>query len=91
MEKIFNRTMTIVLALCLLTFPLFSASAVTASAEKIMPVYNNTNNASADMSISNSGKMVIHYKYSGTSGVTTKAVITTYIEKENLRLILETS
>ena len=37
-------------------------------------------------SINNSGKLTITYKYSGSPEITTKAVITTYVEKKFLGL-----
>lgn len=70
--------------ICLCVIPVFSVSAATQG--DIMPYYNNVSNATANLSISSSGKMTINYSYVGSSGVTTKAVITTYIEKRFLGL-----
>ena len=54
--------------------------------DEIMPLYNNVASATSQMSISSSGKMTINYKYTGFPSTTTKAVITTYIEKRTLGL-----
>lgn len=86
MKKQIKRMFVAILVLCLSIVPLCPVSAAVASENEIMPCYNNTNSASATMSISDSGKMTINYRYTGYSGVTTKAVITTYIEKRTLGL-----
>ena len=52
----------------------------------IMPRYNNVSSVDTQMSISSSGKMTINYCYEGFPSSTTKAVITTYIEKRTLGL-----
>lgn len=81
MKKELKRVMAIVMTMCLMI-----ASFSTASADdyEIMPLYNNTVSTLTNMSINSSGKMTITYKYTGISGTTTKAVITTYIEKRTL-------
>lgn len=86
MKKQLKRLLGIVLVLCLSIVPFCSVSASAATQEEIMPLYNNVSNATANLGISDSGKMTINYSYVGSSGVTTKAVITTYIEKKTLGL-----
>lgn len=85
MRRQLKRLLIAVLTLCLLIVPLYPVSAA-ASQEEIMPLLNNTANASVVMSINDSGKMTITYKYVGFSGITTHAVITSYIEKKTLGL-----
>lgn len=86
MKKQIKRMFVAILVLCLSLAPLSPVSAAVASGNEIMPCYNNTNSATANMDISDSGKMTINYKVSGYSSVTTKIVITTYIEKRTLGL-----
>lgn len=85
MKKSIKRTFVAILILCLSVVSLAPVSAV-AEGNEIMPLFNNVNNAIATASINNSGKITIGYKYIGSPSVTTKAVITTYIEKKTLGL-----
>ena len=82
MTKRLKVLVSAILVLCLFIVPLSPVSA----AEGITPRYNNVATVTANMGISDSGKMTINYKYTGSSSVTTKAVITTYIEKKFLGL-----
>lgn len=86
MKKQIKRIATVVLILCLSIVPLSPISAEAATPEEIMPLYNNVSTVTANVSINDNGKMTISYKYIGSSSVTTKAVITTYIEKKTLGL-----
>ncbi len=86
MKKQIKRMFVAILVLCLSIVPLCPVSAAIAEGNEIMPLYNNTSSASATMSINSSGKMTITYRYSGYSSITTKAVITTYIQKKTLGL-----
>ncbi len=86
MKKIIKKVFASVLVLCLSVVPVCSVSVSAATQGDITPYYNNVSNATANLSISSSGKMTINYSYVGSSGVTTKAVITTYIEKRTLGL-----
>ena len=86
MKKIIKRIFVAILILCLTIVPLSPVSAAVADGNEIMPMYNNVSSASANISINNSGKMTITYQYYGSAAVTTKAVITTYIEKKTLGL-----
>jgi hypothetical protein len=86
MNKLIKRIFAIVLTLCVSIVPLCSFSASAATPEEIMPLYNNVSNATANLGITDSGKLTINYRYVGSSQVTTKAVITTYIEKKVLGL-----
>ena len=73
--------------LCLVTlFSVFSvgAYALAGKDNEIMPYYNNTLRAYHSVSLSTNGTLKIINSYNGVSGVTTKAVITTYIEKRFL-------
>lgn len=80
MKTRFKRILTLTLALCFLITPL----ALTANAEGIEPRYNNTMMVYSAMNINSNGKLTVTYSYDGRTGITTKAVITTYIEKRVL-------
>lgn len=84
MTKYLKGFISALLILCLFTVSVSPVSAATE--EGIMPRYNNVAMVTGAMSINDSGKMSITYKYTGSSSVTTKAVITTYIEKKFLGL-----
>ena len=86
MKKIIKRALASILVLCLSVVPFCSVSASAATQEEITPYFNNTLSTTPSMKIDNSGKMSISYKYSGYANITTKAVITTYIEKKTLGL-----
>ncbi len=85
MKRQFKRLLVAVLTVCLLVVPLYPVSAA-APQNEIMPLFNNTASASVVIGINDSGKMTINYQYVGFSGITTHAVITTYIEKKTLGL-----
>ena len=55
-------------------------------ADEIIPRYNNTLTTSDSFTISNNGLATITYNYIGIPNVTTKAVITSYLEKKTLGL-----
>lgn len=74
------------MALCLSITSFVTASAATATPEEIMPLYNNTSATDCAMKISSSGLMTIDYNIDGKPGITTKAVVTTYVEKKVLGL-----
>lgn len=86
MKKQIKRIFVALLVLCLSIIPISPVSAAVADGNEIVPLYNNVSSATANVSINNSGKMTITYQYYGSSAVTTKAVITTYIEKKTLGL-----
>lgn len=86
MKKQLRNLFAVVLVLCLAIVPVSPVSAAVASENEIMPCYNNVSSATANLSINSSGKMTITYQYYGSPSVTTKAVITTYIEKRTLGL-----
>lgn len=74
---------------CALLFVMLSGSVLTirAHAEEVAtPYYNNTLSARTTVSISSSGELSVVNSYRGFENVTTKAVITTYIEKKVLGL-----
>lgn len=52
--------------------------------EEIAPCYNNVLTASSTATISSSGVITVNNTYTGSQSVTTKAIITTYIEKKIL-------
>ena len=90
-EKVKNKASKIVvgvLAICLLVVPFEAVYAEPAMPDSgiVMPLYNNVVVTACSMNISDSGMMIISYMYSGYEGVTSKAVITTYIEKKVLGL-----
>ena len=81
-----KKILATLLVLCLSIVPFFSVSAAAATQEEVTPLYNNTASVTTAMNINSSGKMTISYQYSGYPSTTTKAVITTYIEKKTLGL-----
>lgn len=81
-----KKILATLLVLCLSIVPFFSVSAAAVTQEEVMPLYNNTASVTTAMNINSSGKMTISYQYSGYPSTTTKAVITTYIEKKTLGL-----
>lgn len=84
MTKRLKVLVSAILVLCLFIVPLSPVSAATQ--EGVTPRYNNVSNVTASVGINDSGKLSITYKYSGSPEITTKAVITTYIEKKFLGL-----
>lgn len=86
MKKHIKRILAITLMLCLCVMPVFSVSAASNSENEVMPCFNNAATVSTNMSINSSGKMTITYNVAGYSSLTTKIVITTYIEKRTLGL-----
>lgn len=86
MKKHIKRILAITLLLCLCVMPVFSVSAASNSENEVMPCLNNAATVSTDMAINSSGKMTITYNVAGYSSLTTKIVITTYIEKRTLGL-----
>ena len=81
-----KKLLTCVLILSLSLLTLTPVSAAKAAPGIVAPFYNNVGSATSAISINDSGKLTIGYKYSGYSSITTKAVITTYIEKKTLGL-----
>ena len=55
-------------------------------ADEITPYYNNTSTVSGSLNINSTGLTTIQYRYIGIPDVTTKAVITSYLEKKTLGL-----
>lgn len=80
-----KKTMTVVtVILCLLLVTQMLVQPVAAAAA--MPLFNNVASVSNPVTISDSGKLTVTNQYYGFEGTTTKAVITTYIEKKTLGL-----
>ena len=80
-----KKTMTVVtVILCLLLVTQMLVQPVAAAA--VMPLFNNVASVSNPVTISDSGKLTVTNQYYGFEGTTTKAVITTYIEKKTLGL-----
>lgn len=86
MNKEIKRFLACVLIVSLSIISLTPVSAAKAFSGTVAPFYNNVASATATININGSGKLTIGYKYSGYSSITTKAVITTYIEKKTLGL-----
>ena len=84
MTKRLTGIISALLIMCLFIIPLSPVSAATQ--EGVTPYYNNVNSTITNMGISDSGKITITYKVNGYSSLTTKIVITTYIEKKFLGL-----
>ena len=77
-----KKTTTVLLVL----ITVFSACALFVSAEESRPYYNNVRRADNSVSISASGNITITNTFTGIQDVTSKAFITTYIEKKTLGL-----
>lgn len=73
---------TVILCLLLVTQILVQP----VSAATVTPLFNNVLSVSNPVTISDSGKLTVTNQYYGFDGTTTKAVITTYIEKKTLGL-----
>ena len=58
-------------------------------ANEIMPLYNNTTTTSGAFNIDSNGLASIRYQYVGIPDVTTKAVVTSYLQKKTLGLFWE--
>lgn len=83
MKKRFTKVLCTILAFC----SLLGSSAVSATAaNEISPYYNNVNTVTSSAIINDNGVLTVNYSYSGSSSVTTKAIITTYVEKRVLGL-----
>lgn len=70
-------------------FSMFSGTAFATkahAAEIATPYYNNTLSARTTIAISSTGELSVVNSYQGFENVTTKAVITTYVEKKVLGL-----
>lgn len=81
-----KKTMTVVtVILCLLLVTQMLVQPVAAAAA--MPLFNNVASVSNPVTISDSGILTVDNQYYGFEGTTTKAVITTYIEKKTLGLL----
>lgn len=80
--KITRRIIAAMQVLLLFAGLIFSVSA----AGEVTPRYNNTVTVTTSGDISSGGLMSVTNRYIGISGTTTKAVITTYIEKKVLGL-----
>lgn len=81
-----NKNLKKMLALLLVSVLLLLAVIIPVKATMITPYYNNVISANSYASVSDGGIISITNTFRGTSGVTTKAVITTYIEKRFLGL-----
>lgn len=80
MKRVFIISTAIILFISVFTSVAF------ATFDGIDLLYNNVNSATVNASVSNSGNLTVNMKYKGTSGVTTKGTITTYVEKKTLGL-----
>lgn len=86
MNKQIKKIVSAILILCLSVTGMCAITASASTPEIIAPQYNNTSATDCAMKISSSGLMTIDYNIDGKQGITTKAVITTYIEKRTLGL-----
>lgn len=86
MKKLFKKVVATIMVLCLSITSFCSVSAVAATTEGVTPRYNNVSLVDTVISINSSGKLTITYSYSGSSSITTKAVITSYVQKKTLGL-----
>lgn len=81
-----KKILSLLLVLLLITAPLCSVSASAQVSNEIMPLYNNVVSTRTSATISSSGALDVSVKYTGINGTTTRAIITTYIEKKTLGL-----
>lgn len=72
-----KKKLVTIIAVLLVCVNIFS---LTVSAQEIQPYYNNVVDASASFTISSNGEAHATIRYQGISGVTTKAIITSYIQ-----------
>lgn len=79
LKKLLSLILVNVLLLLIASIPVKAAMK-----EEIAPCYNNVISADTVVSISSSGVAKVTNSYTGASSVTSKAVITTYIEKRTL-------
>ena len=78
-----KKLVSLILANVLLLLIVF-VPAKAAVQDEIAPCYNNVVSVSSVASVSSSGVLKVTNSYNGDSSVTSKAVITTYIEKKTL-------
>lgn len=78
-----KKLVSLILANVLLLLIVF-VPAKAAVQDEVAPCYNNVVTANSTVAISSSGVATITNMYNGFQNVTTKAVITTYIEKKIL-------
>lgn len=83
MKKQTKRILTMLLTVCI---TVVSFGVIQVLAADVMPLYNNVLTTNTTMSIDDNGLMTITNRYSGIQSTTTKAVITTYVEKKFLGL-----
>ena len=87
MRKAMNkRAWKTALPLVLICMIFTHSMSMSAKAADIMPYYNNAISTLSNADVSSSGVITISYKYVGIPNVTTKAVLTIYIEKRTLGL-----
>ncbi len=86
-----KKLLLAILVLCLFITPLASVPAYAVEEDYgIMPILNNTSTVTANGSVTNNGLLTVNYSYTGYQGITTKAVITTTIEKRHLLFFWKT-
>ena len=78
-----KKLLSLILANVLLLLIVF-VPAKAAVQDEIAPCYNNVVSVSSVASVSSTGVLKVTNSYNGDSSVTSKAVITTYIEKRTL-------
>lgn len=78
-----KKLVSLILANVLLLLIVF-VPANAAVQDEIAPCYNNVVSVSSVASVSSTGVLKVTNSYNGDSSVTSKAVITTYIEKKTL-------
>lgn len=81
MSKKLKKLLSFTLLICMVTVSLSSAKVY---GSEIMPRYNNVISVKTFSDITSNGSLTIDYKYTGIQNVTTKAIITTCIEKKTL-------
>ncbi|MBQ2900332.1 MAG: hypothetical protein IJE49_12725 [Agathobacter sp.] len=81
MSKNFKKSLSLAVLICILMVTFSSAKTY---ANEITPRYNNVLSASLTTSVNDNGTLIINYNYNGFPDITTKAVITTYVEKKTL-------
>ena len=74
------------IAVCMLFVMFITTCSFIGYADEAVPFYNNVYDVYSNATISNSGTLTVTNQFSGKSTITTKAVITTYVDKKVLGL-----
>lgn len=79
-----KRSITTLLLILTLLLNIIAVPVYAADNNAITPYYNNVNSTSTNFIITDDGKATASIGYTGISGITSKSVITSYIQKKTL-------